>query len=250
MAIQKKTTTRQAWRKALILLAFLLFPVVLNYLSPYVIIDGAFQGIINGSFIVFGGMLISSLFVGRLWCGWLCPAAGLQEACFAVNSKPVKNGKGNWIKWGIWVVWLGVITFGVINAGGYKTVNFFHLTEAGISVSAPQNYFIYYIVLGTIFLLSITVGRRSFCHHACWMAPFMIGGRKLVNTANLPTLRLVADKAKCTNCKTCTKGCPMSLDVNAMVQAGNMENPECILCGNCIDTCPSKVIRYAFVRRK
>jgi ferredoxin-type protein NapH len=49
-------------------------PVTINYFSPYVIIDGASQGIVNGSFISFTLMFLSALFVGMLWCGWACPA--------------------------------------------------------------------------------------------------------------------------------------------------------------------------------
>lgn len=49
-------------------MAFLLFPVVINYLSPYIIIDGAAAGIVNGSFLVFIGLFVSSLFVGA-GCG-------------------------------------------------------------------------------------------------------------------------------------------------------------------------------------
>jgi len=33
-----------------------------------------------------------------------------------------------------------------------------------------------------------------------------------------------------------------------MVQRGDMENGECILCGNCVDGCPRDVIRYSFSR--
>jgi ferredoxin len=38
----------------------------------------------------------------------------------------------------------------------------------------------------------------------------------------------------------------MSLDVNAMVQFGKMENAECILCGTCVDNCARNAIRYSF----
>ena len=50
---------RQRIRKGVILTTFLLFPIIMNYFSPYVIIDGASQGIVNGSFIVFGLMFLS-----------------------------------------------------------------------------------------------------------------------------------------------------------------------------------------------
>ena len=42
----------------MILTTFLLFPIIMNYFSPYVIIDGASQGVVNGSFIVFGAMFL------------------------------------------------------------------------------------------------------------------------------------------------------------------------------------------------
>jgi ferredoxin-type protein NapH len=34
----------------------------------------AAKGIVNGSFISFTLMFLSALFLGRLWCGWACPA--------------------------------------------------------------------------------------------------------------------------------------------------------------------------------
>lgn len=237
---------RQATRKAIILGAFLLFPIVLNYFSPYVIIDGAAQGIVNGSLVVFALMLLSAIFVGRLWCAWVCPAAGLQEACFAANERPARGGRFNWIKWGIWIPWIGLIVFAAISAGGYKTLNLLHLTESGVSVDEPLKYIIYYIVVGTIFALSLFAGRRAFCHYGCWMAPFMIIGRKIRNTLNTPALRLRANTTECRQCEQCTRGCPMSLPVHEMVKRGAMENSECILCGTCIDHCPHQVITYTF----
>ena len=237
---------RQAVRKAAIFAMFLLFPVVLNYFSPYVMVDGAGQGIINGSFVVFAGMFVSAVFVGRLWCAWACPAAGLQEACFAANGKPARGGRFDWIKWGIWIPWIGIIAIAAISAGGYRAVNLLHLTESGISVDEPLKYITYSSVVGTIFLLSLIAGRRAFCHYGCWMAPFMILGRKLRNALKWPALRLVSDAAKCTRCGKCTKACPMSLDVTTMVQQGAMENSECILCASCVGGCPKGVIHYTF----
>jgi hypothetical protein len=51
-------SARQRTHKAILLVMFLLFPITMNYLSPYVIIDGASQGIINGSLAMF--VLLSS----------------------------------------------------------------------------------------------------------------------------------------------------------------------------------------------
>jgi polyferredoxin len=230
---------------------FLLFPIILNYFSPYVIIDGASQGIANGSLFVFAGLFVTSLFVGRLWCSWACPAGGLGEIAFPVNNKPVTGRKIDWIKWLIWAPWISLIVWLVISSGGYHSINFFLDTVNGISVAGDAYrpafiaYIIYYAVIGLFLTMSLTVGRRAGCHAICWMAPFMIIGRKIRNLLKYPALQLKAEPEKCTDCLTCTRNCPMSLDVNALVKRGNMEHSECILCGNCVDSCSSSVIRYS-----
>jgi ferredoxin-type protein NapH len=239
-------STRQRVRKALIIVSFLLFPVIMNYLSPYVIIYGASQRIVNGSLIMFGLMFLSALVVGRAWCGWLCPGGGVGEICFAVNDKPAHGGKANWIKWFIWAPWVGIIALVAVQAGGYRAGDFFLLTDHGISVTEPFNYIIYYLVIVLFVVPALIFGRRASCHYVCWMAPFMILGRKIRNLVGWPSLRLRAETAKCVNCQKCTANCPMSLDVNAMVQKGAMEHSECILCATCVDVCPKEVIHYTF----
>jgi ferredoxin-type protein NapH len=246
----RQLPTRQRVRKGLVILALLSFPVTMNFLSPYVIIDGAANGIVNGSLIMFGLMFLASLFLGRAWCGWVCPGAGLQEIIEPVNNRPVKGRKVDWIKWAIWIPWVSIIVWAVVRAGGYSSVNFLHLTDTGISVDEPMKYIIYYIVVLLFVGLAAVVGRRAGCHTICWMAPFMMIGRWIRNRFGWPSLRLTADASACSDCKLCTKNCPMSLDVNAMVQVEKMEDPECILCGTCVDNCSKKAIRYTFKASK
>ena len=76
MANVKQLPRRQRIRKSLLFISLLLFPVTLYYFSPAIILQAASEGIINASFFVFGAMFVSALFVGRLWCGWGCPAGG------------------------------------------------------------------------------------------------------------------------------------------------------------------------------
>jgi polyferredoxin len=254
MSITKQKPTRQRLRSALLLLSLLLFPITLNYFSPYLIMMGASQGVVNGSFLVFAGMFVLSLFVGRLWCGWICPAGALGEVLQPVNNKPVNGRKIDWIKWAIWVPWIALIGFIAVKAGGYHSVDFLFGTVNGISVAGDADrpiqyaYVIYYGVIFLFAILSVAIGRRAGCHTACWMAPFMIIGGRVSQWFHIPSLHLEADAQKCTNCHTCTSNCPMSLDVNAMVHRNNMANDECILCGSCIDRCKVKAIRYGFRR--
>jgi ferredoxin-type protein NapH len=244
--------TRQRVRKAIIILAFLSFPITMNFFSPYVIIDGTANGIVNGSLVMFGLMFISSLFLGRLWCGWVCPAGGLQEMVEPVNTRAVNGKKVDWIKWLIWIPWVSLIIVLAFCTGGYRSVDLLLHTQGGISVAGSADrpifiaYIIYYFVIALFVGLAFFAGRRAGCHTICWMAPFMIIGRWLRNLIAWPSLRLKAVPEACVDCKKCTYHCPMSLDVNGMVQLGKMENSECILCGTCVDNCSKNVIRYSF----
>jgi ferredoxin-type protein NapH len=252
MASVKRLPRRQRIRRALGLISFLLFPITLYYFSPAIILGGASEGVINASFIVFVVMFVSALFVGRLWCGWVCPAGGLQDLCGPVNNTPAPGARFDWIKWGIWIPWIGSIVALAIRAGGYHSVDPFYSLEGGVTLAQPLSpdgppwYMIYYVILALFSVLAIAAGRRAGCHYVCWMAPFMIMGRRIRNLVKWPALRLRAEPARCTDCQKCTRNCPTSLDVTHMVQAGDMEDDECILCGTCVDGCPRSAICFSF----
>ena len=49
---------RQNVRKLLLIISMLLFPVTIWYMSPYLIIQGAMEGIVTGSCIIVGAECI------------------------------------------------------------------------------------------------------------------------------------------------------------------------------------------------
>ena len=242
--LDKKRNKRQKLRKGIILCSFFLFPAVFYYFSPYLIIDATIRGIINGSFIFFVLLFVSSLFLGRAYCGWVCPAAGCQEAIFLASNKKIT--KGDFIKWIIWIPWISTIAILAIRNRGYDKFDFFYRTKFGLSIESVNSLIVYLSILSLIAIPALIFGKRSFCHHICWMAPFLIIGRKARNTIKLPSLQLALNNENCSHCHKCTNNCPMSLPVELMVQEDKLENSECILCGTCIDVCKNKRIRYAF----
>ena len=240
---------RQKARLTIAVVMVLLFPVIYYYFSPYLIIMGAAEGIIAGDVIAFAGLFVASLFLGRAWCGWLCPAGATQELCSKVNGKSFNGRKRNLIKYFIWAPWISIVVIMFIQAGGIKSVDPLYQTWNGISISDLQSAIMFAVIAGAIAVFALAAGKRAACHTICWMAPFMVIGRKIRNKANWPSLQLEADKTICINCKTCNRNCSMSLDVNVMVQKQAMENTECILCGNCVDGCPKHAIRYSFGKK-
>ena len=238
---------RQHIRSGMILISFFMFPIVFFYLSPVLVLQASSEGTINGSLIVFLLLFLSSLFLGRAYCGWLCPAAGCQEALFKARNKKIT--RGHFLKWFIWVPWICCITLLAMKAGGYQKVDFFYQTVYGLSVSDVPSFITYNLVLFVLIVFpALLVGKRSFCHHLCWMAPFMILGRKVRNKFGLISLQLQSASDLCEHCHTCTDNCPMSLPVEKMVNQKMMENKECILCGTCVDGCKEGAISFDWGR--
>ena len=82
---------RQKIRSILVVVMFALFPLIYYYFSPYLVIMGAIEGIVTGSLIIFAALFVSSLFLGRAFCGWICPAGATQELMYEESETKVSR---------------------------------------------------------------------------------------------------------------------------------------------------------------
>lgn len=246
---KKSASSRQTIRKWILIISFLLLPVTLVYISPIIIVMGAMEGVATGSMLLFIANFVLSLFVARLWCGWICPMGAWQEICSPLMKHTVEDGWRNTVKYGITIVWLAVLAYFFIGAGGIRTIDPFFGTENGLSITSVAPLLVVTVIFLFILAVGYFVGRRGFCHVLCPVAGLMVTGRKIRNLVGWPALQLGADASHCIDCKKCSRECPMGLDVNGMVRKGEMENPDCILCASCADACPQGVITYGVSRK-
>ena len=247
---QSRPSSRQRMRLVLIILSFVLYPVTFAYVSCPIITEAAGLGIVSGGLVVFALLFLGSLVAARLWCGFLCPAGGLQEACNLVLRRPLWTRKLDWLKYVVFLGIFGSLTLAIWSAGGLKSVDLFYRTQNGISILAAGGVAMFLGPVIITLFITLIFGKRGFCHTFCPIAVMLIIGRKIRNLFVWPALHLEAEKERCTDCKKCVKECPVSLDVNGMVREGNLEQAECILCASCVDTCPQGVIRYAWTANK
>lgn len=247
---QTPESSRLRIRRWILIITFLLIPVTIFYISPIVIMMGASEGIVTGSFLLYIILFVLSLFAGRIWCGWLCPMGACQEIGSPLIKKTVKEGWPNWIKYGITVLWIAAIARAFLAAGGMKGIDPLYGTVYGVSISSVQVLMIVVMIFAGIFIVAFLTGRRGFCHILCPIAGIMVAGRKIGNFLGLSTLHLSAEADRCIDCMTCSEKCPMGLDVHSMVRSGKMECPDCILCATCADVCPEGVIRYSTKGKK
>ena len=237
---------RQNLRKALLVIFVLSLPVTMFYLSPLLTLQGAWKGIVTSSLIFVAVSAVLAFFAGWVFCGWICPGGAVQEVLFPANDRRVPGGKYDLVKYGVAAVWLAFLVAFFVRAGGVLSVHPLYGIESGVSLATPVSYVMFYVAMGGMVVLSLAVGRRPFCHYGCMLAPFMIAGKYAAIKLGAPRLHLEAESEKCIDCKLCTKNCPMSLDVHAMVRSSGMDSPECISCAACVDVCPKKVLSFTF----
>lgn len=241
-------TRRQTLRRTLLLSFFLLLPITLNYYSPALMTQGTAERVASFSLFTWTAIFVSSLFVGRAFCGYGCPFHGLQMAAEKVAARPHKRVRFLAVtKYVLWMAWAGAVVAFAVATGGWERVDLLYMTEHVVSVDSPMNLVIYYALVG-VTIAPLGLGKRGFCHYFCPFGVWSIVGTRLSSVLHVPRLRLRSDAGSCTSCRRCDRVCPMSLPVSDMVAAGDMTATECILCGSCVDDCPSRAIRYGFGR--
>lgn len=231
-------------RKLLLLFMLLLLPVTLNYFSPYIIIDGLINKLLAGAFFVWLLMFVSSFFIGRAFCSYICPYGGLQMAADFAIQKPLKQVP--WmrtLRYALGMIWAAAIVFLIAKNISGAQVNFLYLTENFVSVDSMVKLIGYYVIVLALLVLPLLLGKRASCHYLCPMSILNVTGTKLKNLLNIPSLRLTAASTGCTDCQQCNKVCPMSLNVSEMVRQSNMDSLDCILCGECCSACKKGVLK-------
>ena len=249
-AITLKNQRIQKIRLAVFALSTILFPVTFYYLSPVIPFAGSADGIATGSLFLFVLLFLSSIVLGRSFCSWICPAGGIQDQVGTFRTKTVAVSKIAWMKYVVWTVWLAMLLFSFRRAGGINSIQVGFATEMGLSTTSIQALISYTVVVLVFFLLSTMFGRRTGCHTLCWMAPFMVLGRKIGLAVRIPSLHLATVPTSCVSCGRCTANCPMSLNVQELVKKGEITDDNCILCGRCIGSCRKDTIDWAWRRSK
>ena len=91
----------------------------------------------------------------------------------------------------------------------------------------------YFLMMRTVFFVLIFIVERGWCRYFCPV------GALLAPFNKVSFLHVSVDKKECTHCNICSEVCPMGIDVPSMNR-----DPECILCGKCVNACPKNLIKF------
>lgn len=181
------------------------------------------------------GIIIAIVFMGKLWC-LMCPwdaiASWLQRLglwkvkkdIFSLNLPWPKRLRNIYLAIGLFILltWLEL---------GY-----------GVTFSPKATAYLGIVMLSITILPAIIFERKSFCRYACLVG--RISGLYAMFASSELRAR---DKNICAACKTkdCLKGNDSGYGCPTFEYLGNMvTNTYCILCAECIKTCPRDNVSF------
>jgi polyferredoxin len=209
-----------------------------------------------------GGMIIGvaiaamTLFVGRFFCGWICPMGACQQAAsYLLKSSDKKElyakNTYNWsqkIKYLMLLVFVVCAAFGVLLSGYLDPISLLTrvsativrpilnlLVNGGVSQTAA---FDVTALTGAIFIAVTIMNLRQprfWCRTICPL------GALLGLFSRKPLLRMVRDEHKCIHCGLCRQQCQGACEIDKTLIPS-----ECVMCMNCIDVCPVRAIEFQF----
>lgn len=185
--------------------------------------------------------LILAFFMGRIFCGWICPYGFFSELV-GTRKKVWKNA--NKLKAIIFISALllaclfGYPLISLISMPGQISLS--PLVWRGDTGAALLLLLPPFLAL----LLDLILHRRFFCTYICPQS-VLLGAAARLLPKSMPGLRINWNRQKCT-CKEalCEKACQLSLTPRR-----NLKRDNCVMCGDCVAACSQKGAALTFAAK-
>ncbi len=183
-------------------------------------------------YVIFGIPFISTMFMGRLFCGWICPMGAIQQLLYrrdrALKKRPRVDRALKLIKYPV----LMALVVTVIATG----------TVVWNQVDPFKSLFNMEVTLIPTTLLVLTLIASLFifapwCRYICPMGAF------LSLFSRFSFLKLSINDS-CKNCKACQKVYCEYSAIKEGEQRPELNSMECTLCGECFARCPKGSVKY------
>lgn len=229
-------------------------------------------------FIASGAVIILSLFLGRVFCGWICPLGSTMDIFNKITRAKSANAKSApkylpRIKYFILLSLIMLAIFGVNLSGwadpitiAYKgfALGLYPIADSLVkgalgwlglnSLIGPlanlgilddnkvlfHNSIIFFLMLAAILLLSLYQA-RFWCRNLCPL------GALLALLSKWRLLNLKIDKQLCTECRRCQNACKTGVFSSIGESRGfSLNDEECIQCFTCAGKCAANGVALKF----
>lgn len=183
-------------------------------------------------------VLVATVLVGNVFCGWLCPFGAVQDAISWVRDKlrikplAVPPAVDQALRYGRFAVLAVVLYFSVTTARLWFADYDPYVQLFGLHWLFGWNDGLW-VGLGIVaaVLAGSVLVDRLWCRYLCPLgAVFAVVGR-------LSFLRIRRTESTCTDCTLCDRPCPVGITVS---KADPLVSADCIGCLDCVATCPVK----------
>ncbi len=186
----------------------------------------------------FGTLLISALFLRRLFCGWFCPV-GLAQDLLYLPRRLMKKSPARPATAGQRIaslasrsIVLAATIFAPFLTGAMLFAQFCPMIRIG-DVLYRSDLAGGILTLGTLVVGSLLI-ERFFCRFVCPLG-LLLGWSGRIGAKVFPTLTVHKTCKAGDKCGKCGGACPMKIDLCAA--DGALDDAECILCLTCVTQC-------------
>ncbi len=187
--------------------------------------------------------IVSSFLARKVFCSWVCPVGGISRALEWVGKKTLWKGSKRVtvvndgvdlaltsLKYLILAFFFRAIVIGMDKVAIHKfmTSTYNYAADAKMLLFFTDISRTAAITLIVLAALSIVI-KHFWCRYLC---PY---GALLGFVSWMSPERVLRDSETCTDCKACTRACPVEITVH---KKNTVRTPECTGCMSCITSCP------------
>lgn len=218
----------------------------LSPLEPSEAMEFSKHDLVNAGFVFFGLSVLSTLVLGRWFCGWACHLVALQDLCLwllkraGIRPRPLRSRALAFVP-ALAALYMFVypLAFRLWSGEGLGPPRV-ALTKSDFWATFPP----WPVALATFavcgFAIVYFLGAKGFCTYACpYGALFGLADRFAVGRIR------VTDA--CEGCGHCTATCSSNVLVHEEVRLhGMVVDPGCMKCLDCVSVCPKNALYFGF----